>query len=524
MKRMVKFSLYLLASTWGLAAVAATPSVNGSNIFAEPYLIDEQNNTWSIVDGVIKKNGVHAASNYNVNLLLEYNQNLYQRNTSNDWYMWTAGTWSGTSDPRVVSASGARIGVGTEVLVDSEQHIWTLPSDEYAYRDGLQAGGNYNTIRILYYNKVIYCENGSGNWYSWNGSTWTQISGDPTVSTATGTRTPSANGTSIGVGSNILVDSKGNAWTLPSTEYASVNGARADGNYNTVLVLYFNSVIYCENTSGDWYSWNGSSWTRVSGNPETVGVSGAAPPSSDPRGPNLAQYVSYTSPVCPANNPTCTPPFVDNSSVAFSKATTKGDAIWVAVTVSDYSGAHAVTVTDSQHNTYHQLNQGNDPAPGSQSVAQFYAANIAGGADTVTVNWGADNYKGVLAAEIAGVTASPLLGNSVNIQDGGMASSSNNLTSKTISVASSPTPSLLVALTMDTDGGGSDTGGTGFCAVPAGSGFTLVAQLWSWSPAGQAACNLATFETETTSAGSVAGSFTTAHDSDPYVTVVAVFR
>jgi hypothetical protein len=205
--------------------------------------------------------------------------------------------------------------------------------------------------------------------------------------------------------------------------------------------------------------------------------------------------------------------------------TTKGNTIWVAATVSDYGGTHAITVTDSQNNTYHELNQGNDGAPGSQSVAQFYAGNILGGADTVTVEWSSDNYKGVLAAEIAGVKGSPLVGNSVDIQDGHIASGSDNVTSKGISVGSSGTPALVVALTMDTDGGGSDTGGTGFCAVSSGNGFHQVTQLWNWSPTGQPACNLATFETLTvTKSGMASGYFTTTHLSDPYVTVATIFQ
>ena len=525
MKNIARLFLFVSAVTCALTAMAATPSVNGSNVFAQSSIVDAQGNKWTIVSGVIEKNGVHVGSNYNVNLLLEYDDVFYQRNTSDEWYKWTGSSWFATSDPRVISANGARTGVGTDVLVDSEKHVWTLPTDEYGYRDGSRAEGNYNTISLLYYNNIIYCENTSDEWYAWNGSTWTKVSGDPTTSD---TRTVSANGASIGVGTNSLVDSDGNVWMLQANEYAYRNGVRAHGNYNTILLLYYNNIIYCENTSGEWYSWSGSAWAKVFGNPGISGnpqVSSNPPVSGDPRGPNLVQYGSYTSPVCPANDPGCTPAFVDNSSVTFTKVTTKGNTIWVAATVSDYGGTHAITVTDSQNNTYHELNQGNDKAPGSQSVAQFYASNVLGGADTVTVNWSADNYKGVLAAEIAGVTASPLVGNTVDIQDGNLASGSDNVTSNGISVSSAGTPSLLVALTMDTDGGGSDTGGSGFCAVPPGTGFVQVTQLWNWSAVGQPACNLATVETKTvTGSGNVAGSFTTSHLSDPYVTVATVFH
>jgi hypothetical protein len=511
MKLSVKLLALTLASGWALQA-AATPSVSGANIFGHPSLVDQQENVWTIDSGVVKKNSANVGSSYNVNLLLDIDQTFYQRNSSSEWYVWTGSTWSATNDPRVISSSGARIGVGGGVLIDSGQHVWALSGD-VGYRDGYAAGSNYNTAGLLYYDNVIYCENTSGEWYSWTGSAWKSVAGDPTAS---GAKSPSSSGANIAPGSEDLVDSSGNVWTLPTTKIAYRNGTRAASNYNTVLLLYYDNVIYCENTSGEWYAWNGSAWTSVSGNPET---------SADPRGPAVAQYVSYNSPVCPASDPGCTPAFVGNSAVTFSKATIKGDTIWVAATVSDYGGVHAITVTDSQGNSYTELNQANDKSPGAQSVAQFYATNIKGGADTVTVNWTSDNYKGVLAVEISGVSAASHVGNSVNTQDGGISSGSNNVKAAGISVPAASTPALLVTLTMDTDGGASDIGGTGFCAIPSGSGFTQVVQLWNWSPTGQSACNLATLETKVvTAAGAASGTFTTTHTSDPYLTVATVLH
>ena len=64
MKLVGRSSFCLLAATWGLGAMAttpslaATPSVNGANIFAQPSIVDAQGSTWSIVSGVIQKNGV----------------------------------------------------------------------------------------------------------------------------------------------------------------------------------------------------------------------------------------------------------------------------------------------------------------------------------------------------------------------------------------------------------------------------------------------------------------------------------
>jgi hypothetical protein len=102
---------------------------------------------------------------------------------------------------------------------------------------------------------------------------------------------------------------------------------------------------------------------------------------------------------------------------------------------------------------------------------------------------------------------------------------SNNVSTAAISLSGPSTPAFLVALTMDTDGGGSDTGGSGYCAAPAGTGFAQVTNLWNWNVAGRTSCNLATLETMTvTGAGRVSGAFTTTHLSDPYVTVSAVFH
>jgi hypothetical protein len=356
----------------------------------------------------------------NVNMLLEMNSVFYQRNTANNWYQWDGSNWPQTDDPRVVSRNGASIGAGTDTLVDSGRHVWTLAPDAIAYRDGRRA-----------------------------------------------------------------------AW-----------------NWNTSQLVYTNGVIYSENASHEWFAWNGSDWDRAAG---------------DARGPHLVQYRTYTSPACPAGNPGCTPPFEENTSVTFTQSTIRGDAIWVAATVSDYGGVHKITVTDSQGNVYHQLDQLNDGRPGAQSVAAFYAANVAGGADTVTVNWSSDNYKGVVIAEIGGVTPTPLVGSAARIQDGGIGGGANNVAAHGIAVGA--TPSLMIALTMDTDGGGSDTGGTGNCAIPAGTGFALVTQTWSWAAGGAPVCNLATLETRImTAPGTAAGMFTTSHLSDPYLTVGAVFH
>jgi hypothetical protein len=70
-----------------------------------------------------------------------------------------------------------------------------------------------------------------------------------------------------------------------------------------------------------------------------------------------------------------------------------------------------------------------------------------------SVKWTDDNYKGVLAVEIAGATTAAHIGNSMNIQDG-IASGSNNVKTGGVVLPAASTSALLVTLTMDTNGGG----------------------------------------------------------------------
>jgi hypothetical protein len=209
----------------------------------------------------------------------------------------------------------------------------------------------------------------------------------------------------------------------------------------------------------------------------------------------------------------------NDSSVQFKSLTMAGDTIWVAVTVSDFGGVHAISVTDTQGNSYALLDQENDGAPGTQTVAHFYAANIVGDASTpdiVTVAWDSDNYKGVLITEISGATRASLAGHRGNIQDA-LNGGSDNVTSGPIEVTSAQIPALLVALSMNTSGGSSDTGGSGSGGPAAASDLTQVATLWNWGT------NLATFATRSINSSQSVTSLFSAPDLDSYVTVAAVF-
>jgi hypothetical protein len=212
--------------------------------------------------------------------------------------------------------------------------------------------------------------------------------------------------------------------------------------------------------------------------------------------------------------------FATDTTVQFNAVTKAGDAIWVAATVSDFAVVHTISVSDTQGNVYTLIDQVNDGAPGSQSVAHFYAANIAGDSttpDTITVTWSGDNYKGVLIAEISGTTAAPLAGHARNDQVG-LGAGSNNVTAGPIDLSSAQVPALLVALSMNTFGGTSDTGGTGFGGPTAGNGMTQVEMSWNWG------VDLATFATASVTGAESVSSLFSASGAGSYVTVVAAFH
>jgi len=212
--------------------------------------------------------------------------------------------------------------------------------------------------------------------------------------------------------------------------------------------------------------------------------------------------------------------FATDTTLRFNAVTKAGHTIWVAATVSDFGGAHAISVSDTQGNAYTLLDQVDDGAPGTQSVAHFYAANIVGDSttpDTITVSWGNDDYKGVLIAEISGTTAAPLAGHASNDQVG-LGAGSNNVTAGPIDLSSAQTPALLVALSMNTFGGTSDTGGTGFGGPAAGDGMTQVQMSWNWG------ANLATFATASVTGAESVSSLFSASGAGSYVTVVAAFH
>ena len=81
--------------------------------------------------------------------------------------------------------------------------------------------------------------------------------------------TPSANGTMIPSATKI-VDSAGNSWTV-SGGVIALNGTPQTATSQVIVLLYFNAVIYQENSSCNWRSWTAGAWQATT-KPAAAGI------------------------------------------------------------------------------------------------------------------------------------------------------------------------------------------------------------------------------------------------------------
>ena len=156
-------------------AVALTASTPASQI------VDASGNVWTVVSGVAYENGALAGYSANVTLLLYFNATIYQENASGNWWSWNGSAWLAGSDPRAVGASPSGTTIPSAAqIIDSADNVWAV-SGGIIYENGVPAGYSNNVTLLLYENAIIYQENSSGNWWSWNGTTWVASSNPPTV-------------------------------------------------------------------------------------------------------------------------------------------------------------------------------------------------------------------------------------------------------------------------------------------------------------------------------------------------------
>lgn len=180
------------------------------------------------------------------------------------------------------SPSGATIPV-----YDSVGNAWTVVSGVVQV-NGAPAGTSFNVATLLFYSGVIYQENAQRNWFSWSGTAWVAVAQDPRLPPPPPPPPPpveSASGTTIPPATSII-DAALNTWTV-AAGVVQMGGKPAGTSFNVETLLFYNGVIWQENTSGQWYSWTNGAWVGPSADPRTPVTPPPPPPPPPPGTPGL---------------------------------------------------------------------------------------------------------------------------------------------------------------------------------------------------------------------------------------------
>jgi len=98
-------------SAWGscIDPRLGTVSADGTTLPSAPYILDKSGAKWTLVNGVVYKNGTVVGVNYNVSLVLWYGGKIYHCNTSGHFYAnaEVSSQWLACTDPRIAVAPAA---------------------------------------------------------------------------------------------------------------------------------------------------------------------------------------------------------------------------------------------------------------------------------------------------------------------------------------------------------------------------------------------------------------------------------
>jgi hypothetical protein len=197
-------------------------------------------------------------------------------------------------------------------------------------------------------------------------------------------------------------------------------------------------------------------------------------------GAYIRQIVQYT-PLLPGDN---SPAWIVTLNGVLA-----GSTIYVLGTWPNFSSTYpTMGVTDSGSNTYTLLDRYDDKTTlalgvqGSQSMGHWYAANVAAGSYTINMSPTTQTFEdwvGMVAFEVAGVSATPLGGHTLNFQ-AGVPPGTDSLTA---TATSTNTSGILIATTFD------DVDATAPTQPLAGSGLIGAGPFWDFTRLGRPAAS-----------------------------------
>lgn len=206
-----------------------------------------------------------------------------------------------------------------------------------------------------------------------------------------------------------------------------------------------------------------------------------------------------------------------NRSVSFPLALLAGSTILIFATQSNSAGiGGTIGWTDSYGSSYALLQQvDDDQTPDWQSTYLYAAYNVPGGACTLNATFAVLIWQGIVAIEVSGVAAAPLV-TSGKSQQNGVGAGANAIT---VSGLAGGSNSAIII-------GGCSTGSDANGAPSHGTGFTEYQKDWNWGGA-EGTPDLPSFELEwkvSANPGTTAVSWTAAGAGDDYNSIGVILK
>ncbi|SAL27026.1 glycosyl hydrolase [Caballeronia humi] len=96
----------------GVAKAATSGSADGTTIPPAASITDSAGAVWTVVSGVVKKNGASAGYTSQVQMLLYKGGKVYQQNVTGNFWYWSGTAWVATTDPRTTTSVAAPLFYG----------------------------------------------------------------------------------------------------------------------------------------------------------------------------------------------------------------------------------------------------------------------------------------------------------------------------------------------------------------------------------------------------------------------------
>jgi hypothetical protein len=161
------------------AAVAAA-SPNSTTIPSGTAITDTSGTIWTLVNGVVYRNGAVAGVNYNVAMVLFFGNSIYHETNGGIFFCWMGSFWSLANDPRLGGTSPDNTAIPSATyFIDKSNNVWTVVGG-VIFRNNQTVGTTYNVSLLLWFGGKVW-HIGTGVFFVLSGNdTWLRCN-DPRI-------------------------------------------------------------------------------------------------------------------------------------------------------------------------------------------------------------------------------------------------------------------------------------------------------------------------------------------------------